>query len=221
MKDAPGCCARLRCRVLSARRLLVPSQQPGSMQVRPARLLMILCGGRLRSVPRVTSPALLPGATPGSIGSAAAITPGEAECEGCSGLPCSATTPAGVSSAVADAFAAAGFEACCAPWPLMSGSAGWLQLMTLRTLTENRAARCRGPRYYGCVARFNRLGRPITPGEAECEGCSGLPCTAATPGAVSSAAARCLRSSRVRGVLRVAVADTIARFNVRFGRLAC
>ena len=74
-------------------------------------------------------PALLPGATPGSIGSAAPMTPGEAECEGCSELPCTAATPGAVSSA-ACAFAAAGFEACCAlprPTPLpgsMSGSAG-------------------------------------------------------------------------------------------------
>ena len=41
----------------------------------------------------------------------------------------------------------------------------------------------------GCDARFNRLGRPIALEEAECEGCSELPCPAATPGAVSSAAA--------------------------------
>ena len=71
---------------------------------------------RRRSANRaaVTVARAITGCDAGSIGSAAPITLGEAECEGCSELLCTAATPGAVSSAAADAFAAAGFEACCA-----------------------------------------------------------------------------------------------------------
>ena len=161
-------------------------------------------------------PALLPGTSPVSTGSAAPIELADAECDG-GEWPWPDVTPGSVGSLAADAFAAAEFEACCElPCPALLPGAPAVSTGSAAPIVL-ADAECGGGEWPWPDVTPGSVGSLAADAfaAAEFEACCELPCPALLPGApaVSTGSAAPIELADAECAWgRVAVAGCDARF---------